>query len=299
MNHTADTSGEATVTAGTSPRRRPRREGFTLTEIMIALGVLVTGMSMVAAALHAGIQNHTTTVDDIIRNIVAENGLATMKARLVHTPDATNKLTDVPQIIEDWTSASPAAQAVLGPQDRRSPAFGGGNGTWYGYCAIGWRASTGYKNDYRFCILPYKIVPEGTAPKAPDDYKKEYGEIAFPATTVTAGDTPPVVGTPTVTKLTLTSNADKLKFGQGAVVIYLWAGTSGKVSTATVAAPPVGFVVTLNKQLPKEDGTGGITGDVKAKIMTITVKDALGATDVKAAISLLKPYQCRTSLVPR
>jgi prepilin-type N-terminal cleavage/methylation domain-containing protein len=279
MNHTAGIRGELTGKAAAGLRRRPRPEGFTLTEIMIALGVLVTGMSMVAGALHAGIQNHTTTVDDIVRCLVAENGLATIKARIRHTPDAANGLTGTPVVLPDAVGTNPG----LGPQDRRSPAFGGGCGTPYGYSVIGWRA-TDPKNDYRFVILPYKIVPSdaGGQPAA--------GGYAG-ATLLSGNNGPEFVVSGTVTMANFTSDTDVP--APGGVVICLL-GTTGKVAIGVVASK-AGLSATL-KGLLVDEGGNNLTG--VRDVVTLTPKDSLGNPDTGAGIETLKPYQCRTSLEP-
>lgn len=272
------------------------KKGFTITEIMIALGVLVTGMAMVAGALHAGIQNHVRTVDNVMWDIVGENGLSTIRARMRHTINLSNSIGSTPAIIADTLTTDTIQFKGLGPQDRRNPAFGGTwtNGTFFGYCVIGWRPTstctgTDFKNDYRFCILPYRIVPGITGTI---NYKTFYGEIA---TTNNIRLTNLTQTTGIVTQISLNSRTEALNFSKGAVTIFLL-GTLGKVATGTVAAVPVGTVVTLDRQL-KDENDVGITG--AQNIVTITVKNPVGQPDTTGAgIDLMKPYQMRTSLTP-
>ncbi len=126
----------ARKSATAPPARRTRRAGFTLTEIMISLGVLVVGMSMAAAALHAGIQNHRTTVDDIVRTLIGENAVAIARVRLED-----GSLNTSPRLLTDDD---------IGPGDRRYPVQ---RPTNYSYIIYGWRVSSD-QNDYKFLVIP-------------------------------------------------------------------------------------------------------------------------------------------------
>lgn len=316
MNHATGIFGDVTATpraSGGTPRppsvRRAGRKGFTLTEIMIALGVLVTGMSMVAAALQAGLQNHTRTVDDIVRTLVAENGLAEVKARLVHTGSAapTNLLTNVPTLIKDSTMSIPPQG--MGPADRRSPYFGGMNGTFYGYCVLGWRATGGaadYKNDYCFSIVPYKIGPGASNPQPIDAYKTDYVDIYG------TGSQQPLLADfllpdgSTVTKITLRTNPDKVAFPPGAVVLAFQPNIFPPVLAIGVVDKLDGTSSTaqLKSQLLCSDGKTGITGSINLWTLsakngvTNAAKGAAGQPDPTAAVTPLKPYMARTALTP-
>lgn len=129
---------------GPSVRRRRRRSGFTLTEIMIAMGVLVTGLGMVAGAFHAGIQSHQATMDEILRGIIGENALAIARVRL----DTDTGLTATPQqIMTDLTG--------IGPDDQRYPV-GGISDQGYGYIMLASQPD-GDRNDCQFTIIPYRV----------------------------------------------------------------------------------------------------------------------------------------------
>jgi hypothetical protein len=103
---------------------------------MIALGVLVVGMGMAAAALHAGIQRHLITVDDIVRTLIGENAIALARVRLEDG--------SLPETKPRWLT-----DAEIGPGDRKYPAQWDTN---YGYAIAGWRAQQG-RNDYKFLVV--------------------------------------------------------------------------------------------------------------------------------------------------
>jgi len=126
-----------------SGRRRKRAAAaFTLTELMIALGILGIGLTMVAAALHAGIQTHDRTMDDLLRSMIADNALAIARARLTHgatPPDVGDSL------------AMPRKE--IGLEDRKFPV---GQPSGRGYIVFA-RHLTGADNLYEFMILPYTV----------------------------------------------------------------------------------------------------------------------------------------------
>ncbi|MFW6146748.1 MAG: type IV pilus modification PilV family protein [Planctomycetota bacterium] len=66
--------------------KRRRRRGFTLGELLIAIGVLATGMSMVAAVFPAALSETQQSVNDVIGGNICDNALAIARARLRHDP---------------------------------------------------------------------------------------------------------------------------------------------------------------------------------------------------------------------
>ncbi len=59
-----------------------KRSGFNLVEIMIAIGVLGVGIAMAAALFPAAVTMSERSSNDVIGQIICENGLATTKAVL-------------------------------------------------------------------------------------------------------------------------------------------------------------------------------------------------------------------------
>jgi len=134
-------------------RRSHRRAGFTLSEIMIALGVIVVGLGMAAGAFHAGIRNHKTTMDEILRSMVGENAIAIAKVRL----------TEEIELPQDHSRVLDPLAGEIGMRD-----------TWYpvrtnddvkpiiGYLLFGSRPNVD-RNDFKFTVIPYMLMGTGEA----------------------------------------------------------------------------------------------------------------------------------------
>jgi prepilin-type N-terminal cleavage/methylation domain-containing protein len=85
----------------TSRSASPRRSGFSLTELMIAIGIMAIGLAMVAALFPAALAVNRRTTQDILGSIICENGIALTKVRFatgaVPTPDPSSDM----QILAD------------------------------------------------------------------------------------------------------------------------------------------------------------------------------------------------------
>ncbi|MGB2824951.1 MAG: type II secretion system protein [Phycisphaerae bacterium] len=144
------------------PRRRRGRQGFTLTEIMIALGVLAVGMGMAAGAFHAGIQSHIITVDEICRTMIGENAIAIAKARLTTDASLPDPTWDAQK--KEWKvtykqlSGTDLQQQRLGDSDTRYPI---GPRSTYGFLALGARARPKPRNDFKIMVIVYEITQGG------------------------------------------------------------------------------------------------------------------------------------------
>lgn len=65
---------------------RPRRAGgFTLAEVMLALGILGFALPMVAAALLAGVLETQESFDNTMSTMLEENALAVLRCRVTHS----------------------------------------------------------------------------------------------------------------------------------------------------------------------------------------------------------------------
>jgi hypothetical protein len=120
---------------------------------MIAMGVLAVGMAMVAGALHAGIQVHLRTIDDIMRQLIGDNSLAMVQARVRHS--TTNVIpTDTYKLLDS---------TYFGPGDLKYP-WDTAN-TPYGAAVLMKRRPINANvspNDYDVLIVPYRIVSDST-----------------------------------------------------------------------------------------------------------------------------------------
>ena len=129
---------------------RGRAGGFTLAEIMIAMGILAVGMGMIAAALHAGISVHVRTMDDIMRQLIADNALAIVQAQVRHS--------NYNGITKDYKLVN---TTHFGPTDLRYPTQE--SKTPYGAAVFMKKrvideAAGTYANDYEVLVIPYTLV---------------------------------------------------------------------------------------------------------------------------------------------
>lgn len=72
------------------------RSGFTLTEVLIAIGILAIGMTMVAAIFPAALKMTEDSTNNSLGVIIAENGLAMAKARLQADQDLNGTADAIP-----------------------------------------------------------------------------------------------------------------------------------------------------------------------------------------------------------
>jgi len=274
-------------------RRFGRRGGFTLTEIMIALGVMVIGLGMAAGAFHAGIQNHMMTIDDILGQLIGENAVAMAKIRLRHTPHNTgdaawkahNRIGTSFSVVEDKDPAGKPGILVLtdkrypippepleGQDPRRSDL------SRMGYLLIARRATTKkLRNDYIFKVVPYTLQKRGNYA----DTVTVSNAMVMDGPTDADGD-----GEPDYSKVMAPGKVALLP--RGAKVISI--SSSGELDQITVTKVLSPFAVQLDKYIPKGLRT----------LLVLLVRDADGnvvASD-EDRIELLNGYDVRTSLTP-
>jgi prepilin-type N-terminal cleavage/methylation domain-containing protein len=241
--------------------------GFTLTEIMIAMGVLAVGMAMVAGALHAGIQVHIRTIDDIMRQLIGDNSLAMVQARVRHTT-GTGNLIPASTASYKWLKTGTGADCYFGPGDLQYPWNTAG--TPYGAAVLMRRrvidaTTSTFANDYDVIIVPYTIIRDTTSllgTVSPTD---------MPSSTVAAG-------TPGST-VTVTS-AGVLKVGS--VVI-----DNRSTQVSVVQSVTNTTTVVLRDTLTAGNGTG-------VTLTTMTVSNS----GTGGRLECSKPIQTKTALSP-
>jgi prepilin-type N-terminal cleavage/methylation domain-containing protein len=246
--------------------RNAHATGFTLTEIMIAMGVLAIGMGMIAGALHAGIQLHVRTIDDIMRQLIADNALAIVQARVRHT-DGTGNLIPASTAPYKWLKTGTGADCYFGPQDLKYPSINAAN-TPYGAAVFMRRRAidtTRFANDYDVIVVPYTIIADSSNTLGTENVQD------LPSSTVSAG-------TPGST-LTVTS-ANVLKVGS--VVIDNRSTQVSIVQSVTNAT-----TVVLRDRLTAGNGTG-------VTLTTMTVSNSV----TNGRLDCSKPVQTKTALTP-
>ena len=265
-------------TLGAGPKRlgrpwAPQRGGFTLTEIMIAMGVLAVGMAMVAGALHAGIQVHIRTIDDIMRQLIGDNSLAMVQARVRHSnpinPASTTTGNGIPADKYLFLGTN-----YFGPGDLKYPWNTVNIPTGqpsYGSLVFMKRrvidATTAtFANDYDVIIVPYTIIPDTTG----------LGTVSVKdmlSSTVSAG-------TPGSTVTVTATYTDVMKVGS--VVID---SRSAQVSV-------VQSVTSTTKVVLRDTLTAGNGTPVTLTTMTVSNSSTGGRLECS------KPVQTKTALSP-
>ena len=90
------------MTPTTSCSAGPKRAGFSLTELMIAIGIMAIGLAMVASLFPAALAINRRSTQEILGTIICENGIALTKVRFasgsVPTP---SEQSDEMQILAD------------------------------------------------------------------------------------------------------------------------------------------------------------------------------------------------------
>jgi len=243
--------------------------GFTLTEIMIAMGVLAVGMGMVAGALHAGIQVHIRTIDDIMRQLIGDNSLAMVQARVRHTTGASNGI-PASTASYKWLKTGTGADCYFGPGDLQYPWNTAG--TPYGAAVLMRRrvidaTTSTFANDYDVIIVPYTIIRDTTGllgTVSPTDMFSSTVAAGTPGSTVTV------------------TSAGVLKVGS--IVIDSRSGQVSIVQSVTNTT-----TVVLRDPLTAGNGTG-------VTLTTMTVSNS--ASPLYGRLECSKPVQTKTALSP-
>ena len=142
------------------PRRQPAARcggGYSLMEVMIAMGVLAIALPMVATVFLSGALENAKSIETTMGTLVAENALAIVRARLTHA-DLMERFgtgrTDptkfweispdlVPLVDLEWNPARGTDQS--GPRDRETYA-----------CVVLVQRVVADANDYRLIAVPFR-----------------------------------------------------------------------------------------------------------------------------------------------
>ena len=127
------------------------KSGFTLMEIMIALGILAVGLALVSTAFPSAMMENKESVEKTMTTLIGENALAICRIRLSHTSikdSVGNALSD-----ENNLDLIPDAEQIY-PIDSDS--------------RYGWLLAIKQyddNNDYLLVIVPYrKLLPDDQIP---------------------------------------------------------------------------------------------------------------------------------------
>lgn len=127
-----------------------RRAGFTLVELMLAIGILGVGLVMIGTAFPSAMLENKQSMDDTMATLVGQNAVAIARTRLRHS-----FLSGARWDAGDWIDASLIPQA----EQAYTPL---GEATRFGYLMKVKRLQSG-RNDYAVAVLPYqKFRPDDT-----------------------------------------------------------------------------------------------------------------------------------------
>ena len=149
------------------------KSGFTLMELMIALGILAVGLALVSTAFPSAMMENKESVEKTMTTIIGENALAICHIRLSHNDIKDivgTTLTDITDRIPLAERAYPIAQGEpAGNNDDwiETPA-GSGNylpSSRYGWLLVAKQFGGDDDNDYLLVIVPYrKLLPDDQIP---------------------------------------------------------------------------------------------------------------------------------------
>ncbi len=143
--------------AGGRARRR-RAGGFTLVEVMFALGILGFALPMVAAALLSGMVENKESVDNTMSTLLAENAIAVLRCRVRHS----DLMTDAPA---GWgpngmASFQQLPAGLIHADDLVYHPFGEDEFRTKFACVIVGQRMGDNLNDYRFAALVYRKLAD-------------------------------------------------------------------------------------------------------------------------------------------
>lgn len=148
--------------AGAGARSR-RAGGYSLVELMAALGILALALPMIGTAILTGMIENQESVQDTMAMIVAENALAVVRTRVSH-----EDLMRAPAA-GGWGTGQTALAPIpshlvqheelawqpfeLADDPKKSPYW----------CVVAGQRLTADKNDYRLIAIPYRKFDETAA----------------------------------------------------------------------------------------------------------------------------------------
>ncbi len=155
-----------------NPQSAIKQSGFTLMELMMSLGILVVGLSMIATAFPSAMLENKRSVADTSATMVSENAAAICRVRLSHNAikgSVSGQISNVSWQIIPAERAYPIARPI-GVHPKDWVEIPPNSGVYYPSSRYGWllaaRQPSGNDcNDYQLVIVPYrKFLPTDTIP---------------------------------------------------------------------------------------------------------------------------------------
>ena len=159
QEHCCKRRSSGTPTSHSALRTPHFRFGFTLAELMVAIGLLGVGLVMVGTAFPAALMENKESYEKMMAQTIAENAAAICRARLRHAvvdgdPNVAARMTDIGNIASSEMPAS----------DRCYPIGTDPNLATYGWLLAAYQPSGDGVNDYILYIVPYRKFKPADAP---------------------------------------------------------------------------------------------------------------------------------------
>jgi len=135
-----------------------RTSGFTLIEILIAIGILSVGLLCAAAMFPAAVKENQNSFSNSMGSLICENGLAILRSKMKH--EALDGKCNV------WTSLESVNGTNYIGKDGRYPSGVGDPPAWSGMGFTGMIRQMGGQNDYLITVVSYSLLESGTAAQA-------------------------------------------------------------------------------------------------------------------------------------
>ena len=143
-------------------KRRPTTKGFSLAELMVALGILAFALPIIGTTFLAGALENKESVESAMGTLVAENALALTRACVRHS-DLVNLFGPGKMSEPQWIPKSLLSDADLawcpgareGEEKVQGEAQRQAKPLLYG-CVVAAQRMANNANDYRLVAIPYR-----------------------------------------------------------------------------------------------------------------------------------------------